>query len=61
MMDSENEKYVSAITAWEFVTKFRTGKEPGFAGIAADVASAVAAQGFTELALSMRHTDLASN
>jgi PIN domain nuclease of toxin-antitoxin system len=61
MMDSENEKYVSAISAWEFVTKFRSGKEPGFAGIAADVAGAVAAQGFTELALSMRHTELASN
>jgi PIN domain nuclease of toxin-antitoxin system len=59
--DSRNEKYVSAITAWEFVTKFRSGKEPGFAGIAADVTGAVAAQGFTELPLTMRHTEVASN
>jgi PIN domain nuclease of toxin-antitoxin system len=59
--DSQNEKYVSAISAWEFITKFRSGKEPGFAGIAADVAGAVAAQGFTALALTMRHTEVASN
>lgn len=35
--DRQNEKYVSAVTAWEFITKFRSGKEPGFIHIAADV------------------------
>ena len=59
--DRQNEKFVSAITAWEFVTKFRSGKEQGFAGIAADVTSAVAAHGFTELPPSMRHMDVAAN
>jgi PIN domain nuclease of toxin-antitoxin system len=59
--DSGDETYVSAITAWEFITKFRSGKEPGFAGIAADLSSAVAAQGFTELPVSMRHSEIASN
>lgn len=43
--DTRNEKYVSAITAWEFTIKFRSGKEPGFSHIAADVSGAVAAQG----------------
>jgi PIN domain nuclease of toxin-antitoxin system len=42
----------------EYVTKFRFGKEPGFAGIAADLAGTVAAQGSAELALTMRHTNL---
>jgi PIN domain nuclease of toxin-antitoxin system len=59
--DDQNDKYVSAITAWEFVTKCRSGKEPGFAGIAADVAGAIAAQGLTELAITARHTETAAN
>jgi PIN domain nuclease of toxin-antitoxin system len=59
--DSQNEKYVSAITAWEFITKFRSGKEPGFSNIAADVSGAVAAQGLTELAITMRHAEVAAS
>jgi PIN domain nuclease of toxin-antitoxin system len=59
--DSQNEKYVSAITAWEFITKFRSGKEPGFRDIAADVSGAVAAQGLTELAITMRHAEVAAS
>jgi PIN domain nuclease of toxin-antitoxin system len=49
---------VSAASAWEFVTKFRAGREPGFATVAADVVSAIASQGFAELALSVRHAEL---
>jgi PIN domain nuclease of toxin-antitoxin system len=41
----QNEKFISAITAWELITKFRSGKEPSFSHIAADVSGAVAAQG----------------
>jgi PIN domain nuclease of toxin-antitoxin system len=26
--DGRNEKYVSAISAWEFVTRHRSGKQP---------------------------------
>ncbi len=59
--DIQKEKYVSAITAWEFITKFRSGKEPGFSYIAADVSGAVAAQGLTELAITMRHAEVAAS
>ena len=58
--DRQNEKYVSAITAWEFIIKFRSNKEPAFANIAEDVVGAVAAQGFTELAITMRHAQTAA-
>jgi PIN domain nuclease of toxin-antitoxin system len=58
--DPANVKFVSAASAWEFVTKFRTGREPAFATLAADVVSAIASQGFAELALSVRHAELAA-
>jgi hypothetical protein len=32
--DGQNEEYVSAISAWEFITKFRSGKQPEFAAMA---------------------------
>jgi PIN domain nuclease of toxin-antitoxin system len=59
--DSRNEKYVSAITAWEFITKFRSGKQPEFAAIAADVAAVVASHGFIPMPITMRHAQVASN
>lgn len=59
--DEQNEKYVSAITAWELITKFRSGKEPGFGGIADDVADAIATQGFIELAIAVRHAEVAAH
>ena len=59
--DGQNEKHVSAITAWELVAKFRSCKEPGFGGIAVDVADAIAAQGFTELAIAVRHAEVAAH
>jgi PIN domain nuclease of toxin-antitoxin system len=59
--DVQNEKYVSAITAWEFVTKFRSGKELGFRHIAADVSGAAAAQGLTDLPITMRHAEMAAS
>ena len=58
--DGQNEKYVSAITAWELVIKFRFGKEPGFGGIADDVADGIAVQGFTELPIAVRHAEVAA-
>ncbi|WP_428485241.1 type II toxin-antitoxin system VapC family toxin [Rhodopila sp.] len=58
--DDQNEKYISAITAWEFVAKFQSGKELAFGHIAADVVGVVAAQGFTELAITMRHAQVAA-
>jgi PIN domain nuclease of toxin-antitoxin system len=59
--DSRNEKYVSAITAWEFITKLRSGKQPEFAGIAVDVAAVVAAHGFIPLPITMGHAQVASH
>ncbi len=58
--DSQNEKYVSAITAWEFITKFRSGKQPEFAGISTDVAAVVASHGFIQLPITMRHAQAAA-
>jgi PIN domain nuclease of toxin-antitoxin system len=59
--DGQNEKYVSAITAWEFITKFRSGKQREFAGIASDVAAVIAAHGFIQLPITMRHAHVAAN
>ena len=42
-------------TARQFITKSRSGKQPAFAGIATDVAAAVAAQGFSDLPITLRH------
>lgn len=58
--DSRNAKYVSAITAWEFITKVRSGKQPEFAGIAADLVAVVAAHGFIQLPITMRHSQTAA-
>jgi PIN domain nuclease of toxin-antitoxin system len=58
--DSHNEKYVSAITAWELNTKFRSGKQPEFAGIATDVAAVIAAHGSIQLPITMRHAHVAA-
>jgi PIN domain nuclease of toxin-antitoxin system len=61
IVDDQNERYVSAITAWEFIAKFRSGKEPGFGAIAAAVAGAIAAQGFTELPITLRHAEVSAH
>ncbi|HEY5208307.1 MAG TPA: type II toxin-antitoxin system VapC family toxin [Stellaceae bacterium] len=47
--DSDNEIYVSAVSAWEISTKFRIGKLPKAAPFANDIASAIASQAFSEL------------
>jgi PIN domain nuclease of toxin-antitoxin system len=59
--DRQNAKYVSAITAWEFITKFRSGKQPEFAGIATDVAAVVAMHGFIHMPITMRHAEIAAS
>jgi PIN domain nuclease of toxin-antitoxin system len=53
--DEENEVLVSAASAWEITTKHRLGKLPGAATVAADVAGAVASQGFASLAITLTH------
>jgi PIN domain nuclease of toxin-antitoxin system len=44
---------VSAASAWEISTKFRLGKLPGAAMVAADVAGCIATQGFEALPIAV--------
>ena len=53
--DPQVEKFVSAATAWELGTKYRSGREPAFAPLATNVAAVVRFHGFRELALSIDH------
>jgi|SRR6266481_5983931 PIN domain nuclease of toxin-antitoxin system len=59
--DAANEVFVSAVSAWEIATKYRIGKLPDAGAIADDVPQAVAAEGFNELLLSMRHAQRAGS
>ena len=52
--DPDNEIFVSAAAAWEIATKYRLGRLPGAAIVAADIAGAVASQGFIELPINIR-------
>ena len=52
--DPDNEVFVSTASAWEIATKYQLGRLSGAALITADIAGAVASQGFTELPISMR-------
>ncbi len=57
----ENEVHVSAATAWEIATKFRLGKLPGAALVAADVEACVREHGFSPLPISLRHGELSGS
>jgi PIN domain nuclease of toxin-antitoxin system len=57
--DDQAEVFVSAASALEITTKHRLGKLPEAALVARDVAAAVASQRFVELAISVRHGQLA--
>lgn len=51
--------YVSAATGWEITTKYRLGKLPGAADVAADVSAAVGTQGFQALPITLAHAQRA--
>lgn len=53
IFDQSNDKLISAASAWEITTKHRLGKLPGADPIASDIPRAIAAQGFTELPVSV--------
>ncbi|MGE5151859.1 MAG: type II toxin-antitoxin system VapC family toxin [Rhodospirillaceae bacterium] len=60
LADNEaNEAVVSSASAWEITTKFRIGKLPHAAVVARDVGAAIAAEGFTELSISVGHAQSA--
>jgi PIN domain nuclease of toxin-antitoxin system len=51
--DEASEIFVSAASSWEIATKYRLGKLPGAATVATGVAACLAAQGFTELPITV--------
>lgn len=59
--DAANEILISAASAWEITTKARLGKLPGATAVAADVAGALAGQGFVALEISVLHAQRAGN
>jgi PIN domain nuclease of toxin-antitoxin system len=52
---------VSAASAWEITTKFRLGKLPGAADVAADVRACMASQGFASLDITVDHAQRAGS
>lgn len=57
--DEQNGVAVSASSAMEIATKYRIGKLPDAALLAQDFEVIIAEQGFTELAITVRHARLA--
>ncbi len=57
--DQRTRVLVSAVTGWEITTKHRVGKMPDAAAVAADVAGAIASQGFLTLPITLPHAQLA--
>ena len=57
--DAGTTVFVSAATAWEITTKFRLGRLPDAAVVAADVDSCIAGQGFTALPITVAHAQRA--
>lgn len=57
--DDANGVFVSAASAMEVATKVRIGKLPSAVALAQDFEAIVAAQGFVELPISVRHARLA--
>ena len=57
--DESNVVLVSAASAWEISTKFRIGKLPGAAEVAADVGGSIARQRFQSIDISVLHAQRA--
>ena len=57
--DSDNDVFVSAVSAWEITTKYRIGKLPHAAALVVDVSGALARQGFVEI--TVRHWQTAGS
>lgn len=55
ILDEDNSVFVSAASAWEIATKHRLGKLPQAEPIVADIAGAIAEEGFLELAIGVQH------
>ena len=57
--DPENEKFVSAATAWEVCTKYSTGKWPDVEALATDFTRVIVAGGYTPLSVTTEHAQAA--
>lgn len=53
--NEDNTVFVSAASAWEITARYRLGKLPGVAAIVANLDAAISDQGFSGLAISVRH------
>jgi PIN domain nuclease of toxin-antitoxin system len=59
--DPANEVFVSAASAWEIATKFRIGRLPDAAVLAADLRAMIRSQGFLELPITLQHGQAAGS
>jgi PIN domain nuclease of toxin-antitoxin system len=59
--DPSNEVFVSAVSSWQIATKHRIGQMPQAGFLTGDAGSIIAAQGFTELPLSIRDAQVAGS
>jgi len=59
--DSENDVFVSAVSAWELATKVRTGKWEALVSVGLSFRSDLAVHGFCELAITVEHGCLAGS
>lgn len=59
--DAENSVFVSAASAWEIATKYRIGKLSDARVVAEDISGAIAAEGFSPLAVSVLHAERAGS
>ena len=59
--NDETAVLVSAASAWEICTKFRLGKLPGAAAVAADVKGCLDSQGFLSLPITVDHAQRAGS
>lgn len=57
--EERNTIFVSAASAWEISTKFRLGRLPAAADVAADIAGCIASQGFSPLEITVPHAQRA--
>jgi PIN domain nuclease of toxin-antitoxin system len=54
-IENANETFISAASAWEIMTKWRSGKQPEFAGLASTFVKVIEAHGFNQLPISVEH------
>jgi PIN domain nuclease of toxin-antitoxin system len=52
-IENADETFVSAASAWEIVTKWRSGKQAEFAGLASTFVKVIEAHGFNQLPISV--------